>query len=37
MFTALIAGYPTTGVLAIIYTTAATAWWTRRILHLLRR
>jgi hypothetical protein len=37
MFTALIAGYPATGVLGIIYTTAATIWWSLRILHLLRR
>jgi len=37
MFTALIAGYPATGVLGIIYTTAATVWWSLRVLHLLRR
>jgi hypothetical protein len=37
MFTALIAGYPATGVLGIVYTTAATVWWSLRILHLLRR
>jgi len=37
MFTALIAGYPATGVLGIIYTTAATIWWSLRVLHLLRR
>jgi len=37
MFTALIAGYPATGVLGIIYITAATVWWSLRIVHLLRR
>ena len=37
MFTALIAGYPATGVLGVIYATAAIIWWSLRILHLLRR
>ena len=36
-FTALIAVSPATGLLAVIYTTAATIWWGRRILHLLHR